>query len=276
MSDGEQRRLANDRVLYYDEPPEKTGIEGMDYFGYAMVYGLKQSVYKPFKAWVLDERPRYLDPDGNVQPYTGHIDRSGGMAVAIGTIASFFLPTPKIVNADMVLGIEGTGGVRLLVSGGKPVIRLAPEIEASLPAMGPRVATEAPLVELPVAAGGKTVGYGDTGPILTSGYGVRSAIPGYNGSVAVDAWRFAQESGVPFAPNQIDNFIGASGAYNATHVEAQILFLNPGTKFINVSKVPCCSCTARISLSAVRLGEPITVLSPRGFQWHMPDGTVVR
>jgi len=94
-SEEEIRQQEMDKLLTYELPPEKTGYRGEDFFTYAFVYGLKQTVYNPIKRWVLDERPSYLDSQGHVQTTSWRPDRSGELSVAFGQIALFALPTPK-------------------------------------------------------------------------------------------------------------------------------------------------------------------------------------
>ena len=115
-----------DRTLTYDLPPDETGYRGEDYFGYALIYGLKQTVWNPTRAWLLDERPRYLDNQGHVQRTSWRPDRYAEMSVAVGTVAQLFMPTPKTPALrggllDTLLGrVPGADLERSVMMGGKP------------------------------------------------------------------------------------------------------------------------------------------------------------
>ena len=103
------------RILTYDLPPDETGFQGEDYFGYAFVYGLKQGIYNPIKSQILDERPTYLDSNQNVQKVPWRPDRRDA-AVAWAQLLIIPLTSPG------VLGITKTPGVLPpdLAGGGVP------------------------------------------------------------------------------------------------------------------------------------------------------------
>jgi hypothetical protein len=130
-----------------------------------------------------------------------------------------------------------------------------------------------PTFALPESTGSKTVSSAPDSPIYTSGWGRGSEIGDYNPAVA--NWRFNQEYGTPFTPHIFDAK-GAPGSYYASHAEAQQVYTQPGIDFLEVSKKECPSCMSRISLSATLWDLPIVVLSPRGFSWYLPNGTIIR
>ena len=147
-------------------------------------------------------------------------------------------------------------------SGGKIVIATDGPSEGGFPTV------------LPAAPRGKTVATTPGGPTATSGAQLGTKIPGYTGIVAVDIWKDSNEAGLRQMPNFRD-WIGAPGSYGATHAERQALFLNPGATFVEVSKTPCIGCQTWIRDLAVARGEVITVLSPAGFWWFMPNGMIL-
>ncbi|MET0657907.1 MAG: RHS repeat-associated core domain-containing protein [Steroidobacteraceae bacterium] len=115
--------LENDRwskIMTYDLDPDKTGYQGEDYLGYGFIYGLKATIYKPIKSWLLDERPKYIDQQGNLRTTSFRPDRSAELAIAFGQIVQMLLPTPRTpptsrlpVQAEATMG-GGAGKLTFL------------------------------------------------------------------------------------------------------------------------------------------------------------------
>ena len=85
-------------------PPAETRIPrsqflGPGYLGYAVVYGLKQSIYNPIKSLFLDERPKFLDENQHVQTVPWRPDHRD----AIPAIAPFLIG--PLTNRGLVLGV---------------------------------------------------------------------------------------------------------------------------------------------------------------------------
>ena len=87
------------RKLLLNEPPDgfRLMIGDPSEYLYAMLYGIKKEYYKPIKAQILDERPKYLDANQNVQTVPWKPDRSPQLAVAWGNIAIIPLTSEKFM-----------------------------------------------------------------------------------------------------------------------------------------------------------------------------------
>jgi RHS repeat-associated protein len=170
-----------DQTLIYDLPPDETGYRGEDYFGYAFIYGLKQTVWNPTKSLILGQRPKYIDTHGNVKQVPWRPDRSAEMLVAIGTVALLFTPTPKTPRlegglTDALFGRSALG--RAALGGDSPAIltNLENDIEVAASSPGRARLPTAPWKYGPVgpqalgetnAIGEITIKPGLTGQVLT-------------------------------------------------------------------------------------------------------------
>jgi RHS repeat-associated protein len=161
--------------------------------------------------------------------------------------------------------------LRISTANGKPVVSM-PELTIEMDTAPSAAARPAERIDLPDAPGSKTVsGSGIPGmPTYRSGWGRQSQLGDFNASV--ENWRYNQQSGTPFDPHFRD-MRGAPGSYNASHSEAQQLFVEPGVDFMEITKPSCCSCSSRLSLSAQLWDMPIVTLTPDGFRWYLPTGT---
>lgn len=84
----EMNRAQDERIFNLDLPPSELPYDWPEFsIPYSLLYGLKQGIYKPIKAHLLDERPKYLDSNSNVRTTSFRPDRSPELASAYGNIA---------------------------------------------------------------------------------------------------------------------------------------------------------------------------------------------
>jgi RHS repeat-associated protein len=99
LTTGEAHRAQDERMFNLDLPPSELPFDWPEFkIPYEVLYGLKQSIYKPIKAHWFDERPKYLDSKQNVQTVPWRPDRMDA-AVAYAQIASLMIPAPRIAAA---------------------------------------------------------------------------------------------------------------------------------------------------------------------------------
>jgi RHS repeat-associated protein len=184
--------------------------------------------------------------------------------------ASTELKTPVTTSAPDGVPVFSGSDVPLPPAYDRPVILRAPELKPEIkPNVLPSGDAPPSTIVLPEAEGTKTVGGGFYSPTMQSGWGVRTQIGDYN--AAVEAWRYHQANGTPFRTHIFD-MKGAPGSYYASHVEAKLLYTQPGIDFLEISKAPCCSCRSKLAQAAVDWDQTIVVHSPKGFQWFTPHG----
>jgi len=131
----EVNRIRFKKLSNFDLPPSENPYDWPEFaIPYRVLYGLKQSFYKPIKSLLLDERPKYLDSNNNVQRVPWQPDRTDAL-IASAQIASFFLPTPKASS----LASDGAAGASALPE-------LVPEVESAL---APQLKSALPSTEAP-------------------------------------------------------------------------------------------------------------------------------
>jgi RHS repeat-associated protein len=103
-------RARDEKIYSFDLPPDDLPFPWQEHTLYKVIYGLKQSIYKPIKAHWLDEKPKYLDRNNNVQTVPWRIDRRDA-GVAYAQIASLFIPTRLVSGAAIEVKYLGQSPV---------------------------------------------------------------------------------------------------------------------------------------------------------------------
>jgi RHS repeat-associated protein len=118
----EEQRISRRRstVLNLDLPPSELPASDMidspfSYIGYSVLYGLKQSLYKPINAKILDERPQRIDSNGNLQTTTIRPDRTDA-ALAFAQIAMLAIPNPATAEEALEPALMGATATRTTTS----------------------------------------------------------------------------------------------------------------------------------------------------------------
>lgn len=135
LSADKVNRIRDEKLSTFDLPPSENPYDWPEFaIPYRVLYGLKQSIYKPIKSLLLDERPKYLDSNNNVQRVPWQPDRTDAL-IAFAQIASFFLPIPKASS----LASDGAAGASALPE-------IVPELESAL---APQLKSALPSTEAP-------------------------------------------------------------------------------------------------------------------------------
>ncbi len=125
LTEENRRQIENEQFINLEANPwdmyPEMGIP------YAILAGLKHSIYTPIRNWVVDERPQYIDSEGHVREWTGPIDHTDAIP-AIANLALFFLPTPKLTGAGLLgedlsaaVVMENMSGWRALAGKSAPI-----------------------------------------------------------------------------------------------------------------------------------------------------------
>jgi RHS repeat-associated protein len=141
VSEEQLRAWKNQRIENLDLPPDDSVFDedesGMFAAFYTIAYGVKQSIYKPIKSWVLDEHPQYIDSQGRVQTWTGPVDHTDALG-AIVQIGLLFTPVGPEAEGMETLAVGGKAEMELSMNSSNALKGIEPASEELLKAVGSR------------------------------------------------------------------------------------------------------------------------------------------
>lgn len=204
--------------------------------------------------------------------YVQTLAMAAGVARGVVRLSAPRLPT--VTPPSQGLARPPTGGFRITVAEGKPVVQLpALNVEMNTAA---RTMAEAPMAmaELPEAVrGGGTWAVAEGMPPVRSGF----AYPGYEGNLAAELFEHAKTNGIELRPHgffdRLPN-LGAPGAWASTHAELKVVFRNIHVQFVEVNRAMCKGCQGSICQIVMQRGMPVVVLDPNGFWYFTSEGVM--